>query len=292
MFNGRNFAGIFIYWLIIGTRHLHDLYQRERAADVVQAQLGGQLVEAEMRALKQQLKPHFIYNSLNAIAALVREEKYPQAVDTLARLSALMRTLSDASGREQVELAEEIIFVERLLYIEQVRFGDKMQVEITIARECRRALVPNLLLQPLVENAVKHGFSRRVRPGRVIVRASVEARDRLRLEVINDGPPPGPTGGPRLVHGIGLGATVNRLEKTYGADFTLHFDLEREENARAVVTLPLRFAPPPSSPTARRGRRMPTAPCASIGRFPTTQAKLGRRSSRISTRAKNNHQLP
>ena len=243
LFNGRNFADIFIYWAIIGTRHVHELYQRERAAEVAQAQLAAQLVEAEMRALKQQLKPHFIYNSLNAIAALVREEKYPQAVDTLARLSGLMRTLSDASGRDEVVLEEEITFVERLLYIEQVRFGDKLRVEIAASPECRRALVPNLLLQPLVDNAIKHGISRRVKPGRIIVRAAVERGDRLRIEVLNDGMPPGPAAEPMLVRGVGLGATQSRLERMYGADFSFRFDLEREEGANVVIVLPLRFAP-------------------------------------------------
>jgi hypothetical protein len=250
LFNGRNFVDIFIYWMIIGARHIHGLYVREQAAAVAQAQLQAQLVEAEMHALKQQLQPHFLFNALNAVAMLVRDKQEERAVDTLAQLSALLRRLIDNTREQQVTLARELDFTQRYLEIEQVRFGDRLQVRYQVDDACLKVAVPSLLLQPLVENAVKHGISKRSAQGRVDISARFAA-GRLELVVFNDkaDTPDAPVTGTH----IGMATTRDRLQKTYGADYSLVCQFNQTEGSRVKVSLPLRTAvsvlpvnPPPA----------------------------------------------
>jgi len=236
-FNGVVATDLAIYWGIIGLLALKAYAQREQSLEVTTARLQASLSEAQLRALQGQMKPHFIHNALNAVAALVKDNKPDAAVDTLAHISALLRTLSDAPGRNLVPLGEEEQFIRRLLAIEQVRFGAKLEARIEIAEDCRGVLVPNLVLQPLVENAIKHGISRRTRPGRVLVRARGE-NGRLILEVFNDGPKHAASDD-KLVHGVGLASLVQRLECIYGTAAEATFDFKQEEEARVTLRLPL-----------------------------------------------------
>jgi LytS/YehU family sensor histidine kinase len=245
-FNGVTVTDIGIYWGIVGVLALKSFAQREDALELRSAHLQAALARAELRALKYQLKPHFVFNSLNAVAALIREERYGKAIDTLADLSMMMRTLSDAPAHERIPLQQEIEFIRHLLAIEQVRFGDKLQVRIEVEPSVAQALVPNLVLQPLVENAIKHGISKRVRPGRVTVLAGATPdRQWLRLQVLNDGPSAVRTPEGTAFPGVGLSATHSRLQHLYGDRFSLRLDLEREEDAFVEVLLPLEFPPAP-----------------------------------------------
>lgn len=245
-FNGVTATDIGIYWAIVGVLALKAFAQREDALELRSAHLQTSLALAELRALKYQLKPHFVFNSLNAVSALIREERYGKAIDTLADLSMMMRTLSDAPAHERIPLQQEIEFIRHLLAIEQVRFGDKLQVRIEVEPSVEQALVPNLVLQPLVENAIKHGVSKRVRSGRVTVlaRATPDRRS-LRLQVLNDGPRAVRLPEGTAFSGVGLSATHSRLQHLYGGRFSLKLDLEREEDASAEVVLPLEFPPAP-----------------------------------------------
>jgi LytS/YehU family sensor histidine kinase len=207
---------------------------------VVQSQLQTQVAEAELHALKQQLQPHFLFNALNAVAMLVREKQEERAVDTLAQLSALLRKLIDNTRQQQVTLASELDFTQRYLEIEKIRFGDRLTVRYDIPEELLRALVPSLVLQPLVENAIKHGISRRSEPGRIGITAKSMA-GRLQMEVFNDvADDAAPESAPR-VH-LGLETTRERLRKTYGVDFELHCDFHQDNGSRVRVTLPLHFS--------------------------------------------------
>lgn len=248
-FPGRNLFDLPLYGVILLVAHLRSIAAREHDTALREAELRAQVVEAELRAIKYQLKPHFVFNALNAVAALIREERHGKAIDTLSELSLLLRTLSDAPSRDRITLDEEVQFISRLLAVEKVRFGEKLQVSLEIAEDCRAALVPSLLLQPLVENAIKHGISKRVRPGRIVVRA-VRSATQLTLEVVNDGPPPLRHDDSTLVSGVGLNATQARLARLYGADFSLKCDLDREEGASVRVVIPLQFAEKPPAPSS------------------------------------------
>ena len=225
------------YWGILLVGVMRDYIKQREAAVQREAQLRAQLAESQLRALQGQMKPHFIHNALNAVAALVKSGRSDAAVDTLAHISGLMRALSDAPGRNLVPLREEEQFISRLLAIEQVRFGEKLDARIDISENCREIPVPNLVLQPLVENAIKHGIAKRTRPGRITVLARRES-GRLLLEVVNDGPKPAVESG-GLVPGVGLSSLVQRLERIYGAAATVKFEFNREDGARALLSLPL-----------------------------------------------------
>jgi len=231
------------YWGILLVGVLRDYIKQREAAVRRESQLRAQLAESQLRALQGQMKPHFIHNALNAVAALVKSGKPDAAVDTLSHISGLLRTLSDAPGRNLVPLRDEEQFVSRLLAIEQTRFGEKLDAHVDIPEDCRELPVPNLVLQPLVENAIKHGIAKRTQPGRIFVRARRDS-GALLLEVVNDGPKPFAQSGGHAP-GVGLSSLVQRLERIYGASATARFDFNREEGARAELRLPL--APGPSS---------------------------------------------
>src|SRR5262249_10527939 len=133
------------------------------------ARLNEELSKAQLAALRRQMEPHFMYNTLNAIAGLVRDHNNGAAVNMIVGLSEFLRRASENSHRSQVALQEEVEYLQRYVEIQKVRFGDRLQVSVDIPPELMRAQVPNLLLQPLVENAIKHGIARRVAGGSVRV---------------------------------------------------------------------------------------------------------------------------
>jgi signal transduction histidine kinase len=191
--------------------------------------------EAELRALRAQLNPHFLFNAMNSISMLVRRNDNAQAVRMLAGLSDLLRYVLEDSPADEVPLRDELSFLERYLEIEKVRFQDRLQIHMDAAEETLDAFVPNLLLQPLVENAIRHGVARKVSPGRVEI-AARRLGDRLIVQVRDDGPGLGPgLGG----SGVGLANTRSRLEQLYGAEQS--FELRPGQSAGAVATLSLPF---------------------------------------------------
>jgi two-component system LytT family sensor kinase len=208
------------------------------------AQLQGELARAELAALRGQLHPHFLFNSFNALATLVRQRKNEAAVETIAQLSALFRLAIDRSGLQEIPLHQEIDFIRRYLEIERLRFGEKLRVEFAIEQTVLQALVPNIVLQPLVENSVKHGISRRTSPG--LVRLSATRRDRrLHIEIMDEGPEgaePEPVTVSRRT-GIGLANTRAQLGKLYGENYVL--DVRQQAGGHTIVTLdlPWRVAP-------------------------------------------------
>ncbi|NVJ25267.1 histidine kinase [Myxococcus sp. AM011] len=182
---------------------------RQRRADQLQAQLA----EARLQALASQLRPHFLFNALNAVASLVHVD--PDAAERmLARLGDLLRHSLESHGRQEVTLREEQAALAPYLDIEQIRFGDRLHVAWRLAPEVLEARVPYLALQPLVENAIRHGLAPRAEPGRIEISAEREG-DVLRLLVRDDGMGP-PVGGPARGGGVGLSNLRARLATLYG----------------------------------------------------------------------------
>lgn len=234
----------YIYWAVLLVAYVSDMNWQKRQIELREEQLRTQLAQAELAALKQQVQPHFLFNSLNAIAALMREGESARAVEALAQLSTLLRQLMNHAGRPELELRREFDYAQCYLSVEQVRFEDKLRVHFDAEEECLSALVPTLILQPLVENAVKHGIAQRRNPGRISVTAR-RAGDRLQLLVAND-----PAEGGHHVregesHGIGLSATRTRLERTFGAQHRLDCVINGPEGTVITVELPWRVAPSP-----------------------------------------------
>jgi hypothetical protein len=152
--------GVPLYWILILLNYAFDYYSRYKEEEVKAAQLESQLAQAQLQALKMQLHPHFLFNTLNAISVLIQNN--PElARRTVGRLSELLRYTLDNVGVQKVSLAEELEFLNRYLQIEQTRFGDRLTVKIEVEEELKHAAVPNMILQPLVENAIKHGIAKK-----------------------------------------------------------------------------------------------------------------------------------
>ena len=232
-----NFASyLFLFTIIVAWQYYKQLRERE----LLTSQLSAQLSQAKLQALRMQLNPHFLFNAMNSISMLVRRNDNTQAVRMLAGLSDLLRYVLEDSPADEVPLRDELSFLERYLEIEKVRFQDRLHVDIDAAEETLDAFVPNLLLQPLVENAIRHGVARKVTPGRVEI-AARRLGDRLIVQVRDDGPGLGPSLGGS---GVGLANTRSRLEQLYGAEQS--FELRAGQPAGAVATLSLPFHTTPA----------------------------------------------
>ncbi len=206
-----------LYCLVLGGVLALEFYQRYHERALRAAQLERSLVDARLHALELQLQPHFLFNTLNAIAALVRSSRKEQAVTMIAGLADLLRYSLDHAGRQQVSLAEEIEMLRRYLEIENTRFPDRMSFRIDVADDVRNAAVPILMLQPLAENAVRHGIARSAAGGEIEVSAR-RVGERLQIEMRNSG-----ILDPAAIEGIGLRNTRERLVSLYGD--TGHFRL-------------------------------------------------------------------
>jgi hypothetical protein len=204
-----------VYCMVLGGVVAFDYYQRYHERALKTAQLERSLADAKLQALELQLQPHFLFNTLNAIAGLVRTNHKDQAVTVIAGLADLLRYSLDHAGRQLVSLAEEMEMLERYLGIEQARFPDRMRFRIALADEARRAAVPLLILQALAENAVRHGIARTAAAGSIDVEAK-RGGDRLHIRMRNSG-----TLDAAHIEGIGLKNTRARLAALHGEAATL-----------------------------------------------------------------------
>ena len=229
---------LLIYSAVIGTSYAFSYYERFREREVRATQLEARLAQAELQALKMQLHPHFLFNTLNAIAALVRSSRIRDAVNMIAGLSDLLRYVLEQAGRQEVTLKEELEFLGRYLDIQQMRFPDRLIVEMNVNPETLDAQVPNLLLQPLVENAIRHGVGYRIEPSLLSVSAERDGHS-LRLRVFNDGPQLPEGWRPEKATGIGLSNTRVRLEQLYGKSQNLELR-NADGGVEALVSIPWR----------------------------------------------------
>jgi two-component sensor histidine kinase len=245
-------VGMLLYAAVAGAVVAIDMTRRYRLRDTHAAQreaeLETQLVQAQLDALRAQLHPHFLFNALNSVAMLVRANARADAVRVLGALGELLRHVLYGPGAHEVPLRDELAFVERYLAIERVRFGDRLQVAIDVEPAALDAAVPNLLLQPLVENAIKHGVARRSDGGRVSLTARVDAGV-LRIAVCDEGAAVAPGWRAPDGRGVGLANTRARLDRLYGRGAELCVGADADGSVRAVVALPWR-ATAHDAPTA------------------------------------------
>jgi len=202
---------MFLYFTILGCIYAFTYYREARERASQQARLTAQLAEARLSALRMQLNPHFLFNSLNDITVLVRDQNTRDASRMLELLSGILRQVLQSGKRQEVTLDEELRFIEKYLAIEQVRFSDRLQVRWSIDPDVRDALVPEFILQPLVENAVRHGVSKRSEAGLIEI-TGLESDGELVLGVQDDGP--GCVAASNA--GVGLANTRARLETLFG----------------------------------------------------------------------------
>lgn len=249
MVGPRSLIDFYLYWVVLAAGYMFDLGRDKRETELREEQLHTQLVRAELAALKQQVQPHFLFNSLNAISSLMRERQSEKAVEAIALLSTLLRQLMTNAGRQEIELWRELDYAQCYLSVEKVRFEERLQTEFDADEECLDALVPTLILQPLVENAVKHGIAQRRNPGRVRVTAR-RTGDRLRLEVFNDPAEGGHRASAQDSHGIGLQATRARLERAFGPTHRIDCQLGTTEGSSVVIELPLQLGRVPAEAPA------------------------------------------
>jgi len=244
-FWGSSSQNALFYALLLGIAHLVVYYRRYREREQAAEQLARGLTEARLQALKMQLQPHFLFNTLNAISALIPADAKP-ARRMVARLGDLLRSTLEHEETQEVTLREELAFLEPYLEIEQARLEDRLTVVMTIAPETLDARVPHLLLQPLVENAVRHGIAARIEPGRVEISASRGPDDRfLHLEIRDDGrglnPDDNRDADGRTRRGVGLTNIRARLEQLYGADHRFTFENHAGGGVRVRISLPFRL---------------------------------------------------
>jgi signal transduction histidine kinase len=207
--------GTFMYFTTLGCMHAFAYFVEAKEREAQAARLAAQVAEARLGALRMQLHPHFLFNSLNAITVLVRDEDTASAGRMLELLSDVLRQVIKADQAHEVSLADELGFLERYLAIEQVRFSDRLTVRFDVADSLRDAVVPEFLLQPLVENALRHGIAHRADGGIVEIAARQDG-DALVLTVSDNGP--GPDGSARRDgNGLGLSNVRERLTTLYGS---------------------------------------------------------------------------
>ena len=233
------FINPLFYALLLGIAHAVLYYERYREREAAAERLAAGLTEARLHALKMQLQPHFLFNTLNAISALIPAEAKP-ARRMVARLGDLLRIALEHEGTQEVTLREELAFLQPYLEIEQARLEDRLTVEMDIAPDTLEARVPHLVLQPLVENAIRHGIASRIEPGRVEISAARDADRRfLLLQVRDDGSGMDPDNHVRTRKGVGLANIQSRLEQLYGDEH--RFVLENHPAGGVVVRISLPF---------------------------------------------------
>ncbi len=240
LFWGRLNQNIVFYVLLLGVAHAALYYRRYRERELAAERLAAGLAEARLQALKMQLHPHFLFNTLNAISALIPANAQP-ARRMVAHLGDMLRIALDHEETQEVTLRDELAFLEPYLEIEQARLGDRLTVAMNIDPATLDARVPHLILQPLVENAIRHGIAPRIESGTARISATLGAAGHsLELEVRDDGPGIECDDRPAARKGLGLDNIKSRLEQLYGDEH--RFDLRTHPEGGAVVrvVLPLR----------------------------------------------------
>ena len=258
---------LLVYWIIVVISHAADYYQRYREGELRASQ-------AQLQALKMQLHPHFLFNALHSVSALVHSD--PDAADKMiARLGDFLRLTLDSAAAQEVTLKQELEFLNCYLDIERTRFRDRLTTQIEADPQVLDCVVPNLILQPIVENAIRHGVSQRATHGHVEVRAS-RAGDSLRLEVRDNGrglPEGAEANRAKQGGGVGLANTRARLQQLYGGNY--RFELSNAPGGGAVVTLeiPMHGSPAEPASSAASSIELSQSPDAAPGKARPAKAR-------------------
>jgi signal transduction histidine kinase len=227
---------VFMYFTVLGCVHAVAYFNEAREREAQAARLATQLAEARLGALRMQMHPHFLFNSLNAVGVLVRDQNTTAATRMLERLGDVLRQVLRTDLPHEVTLAEELEFLEQYLAIEQERFSDRLRVHWSIEDRARTALVPSFVLQPIVENAIKHGIAKRADAGRIDITARIVDRY-VELSVRDDGVGMSTI---EAAEGVGLSNTRERLRTLYGNDAAVTLTTPPTGGTEVTVKIPLR----------------------------------------------------
>lgn len=234
-FLGNLIGDVVLYGAIVALSIGIDARSRLLHQKAASARMAELLAQAQLAALRLQIEPHFIFNALNAITALIREQRHDEAIAMTAALGDLLRRVTDRSEGQFVTMEDEIDFVHKYLDIQQMRFAERLRYRIDVPETLMKAQVPDLVVQSLVENAIKHGIAKRARGGELQVAAQRDGAT-LRLSVFNDGPPLPE----RVAEGVGLANTRQRLQALYGDAQALRLQNEGGAGVLATIVLPYR----------------------------------------------------
>ena len=241
-FYNQLLSSLMLYGCILLLGYMLDSQKRFSRQQTETARLNEQLSQAQLSALRRQIEPHFLFNTLNGIAGLVREGKNDAAVSMIAALSDFLRRVIDDSNRQEVPLEEEMEFLQSYLDIQKMRFAERLQLSLSVPKELFPARVPSLILQPMVENAIEHGISKRAQGGAIRITAA-RNDGMLNLYSQNNGPPL-PQGWEKTSSGIGLSNVRSRLQSLYGDNFELimcNRDPQHEDPGGVEVSLSVPF---------------------------------------------------
>lgn len=232
-------VNVLFYWGIVILDHAISYYQKFQERELRASQLEAQVAQSQLQVLKMQLHPHFLFNTLNAISALIQDSP-DEAEEMVTRLGDLLRMTLENAGRHEVSFKEELEFLQHYLDIEQIRFQDRLKILMTIEPETLDVLVPSLILQPLVENSIRYGVAPRPEGGCIKIKAWRE-NSTLRLEVEDDGP--GLPGRTPLKEGIGLTNTRARVRSLYGDGHGVALGNAAGGGLTVNLTVPFRTVP-------------------------------------------------
>lgn len=237
-------VNLLTYWAILGIGYGREYYRKFREREVRAAQLRTQLTQAQLQALKMQLHPHFLFNTFNTISSLMHRS-VDDADRVLARLGDLLRYSLHNVGVQEVALREELDFLQRYLEIEQARFEDRLRVRITVEPAVLDYMVPNLILQPLVENAIRYAVAPRAKGGSIEISAR-EIIGSLRIAVLDDGPGLPPDYDLLAREGVGLRNSRERLEQLYGEQHRFILTNRSPKGLEVALVIPIRHSEEPA----------------------------------------------
>ncbi|HUP90388.1 MAG TPA: histidine kinase [Longimicrobiales bacterium] len=226
------FSLLIMYWTVVAVWYAWEYYNRFRERELSASRLETQLMQVRLEALRAQLHPHFLFNALNALSTLIHKDANA-ADEMVIRIGDLLRQTLDANAPQEVPLREELETLERYLAIMRIRLGERLQVSVDVDAAAADVMVPNMILQPLVENALRHGIGQKTDSGKLVIRGHIVAEE-LELEVVDDG-----AGPPRdLVEGVGLTNTRERLAQLYNGRHTLEIMPITPRGTSVRVTIP------------------------------------------------------
>ncbi|HWN99530.1 MAG TPA: histidine kinase [Blastocatellia bacterium] len=232
--------GAMIYWLIVLITYVFDYYRRYRGGEIRATRLEAQLALSQLQALKMQLQPHFLFNTLHSISALVYKDA--EAADNMiARLGDFLRLTLENEGAQEVSVQQELEFLKCYLDIERIRFRDRLTVRFKIDPQVLDARLPNLILQPIVENAIKHGIAPQTSAGRIEIEAS-RLNGLLHVQVTDNGSGLQPNGDSGMIikEGVGLANTQARLQQLYGNDHRLDMINTTQGGFSVILEIPFK----------------------------------------------------
>ena len=234
-------ADLLVYGAVIGVFYAIDYYRKYREREFLATQLETQLAQAQLDSLRMQMHPHFLFNTLNGIVSLVRDNRNQAAIGMLVGLSDLLRHTLEHSDQQEIELKEELNFIRLYLNIQQMRFSDRLQIVTEIDPKTLKALVPNFLLQPLAENALRHGISRSVDSGFIGISSQIEGAN-LRITVSDNGAGLPEKWQLKSSGGIGLANTAARLQQLYNGKHLFDIRNRDEGGVEVLIVIPFRSA--------------------------------------------------